>query len=383
MLSVGHRDAAVRRSAQTPVEAKDELRPVSVLFADVVGSTPLAERLAPEDYIALIGGCVDRMCRAVEQFGGVIDAYMGDGIAAFFGFPAATEDDADRAASAALSLVEAIDGYAEEVRANWRLPEFNVRVGVNSGQVAIGVVGAAERHPVALGDTLNVAARLQSGAEPGTIVIGGATARKLRGRFLMAPLGHLAVRGREGPVEAWRLLSARPDRPRQRACRPRRSNVRDRRVDEGGRGAPRGPRRARARRRGTGHREDAVARVAPRRVGRRRHLGRGTLRLVRRPASVPCAGRGSPRLGRRRGRRPARRHARTARPRARRTSVPRLAPLRSTDARGEPARPVRRRPRGRVRSLAQRACAGAAGRRLRCTTSTGPITARSRWSSAS
>ena len=216
VLSAGHRDAAVRRSAQTPVEAKDELRPVSVLFADVVGSTPLAERLAPEDYIALIGGCVDRMCRAVEQFGGVIDAYMGDGIAAFFGFPAATEDDADRAASAALSLVEAIDAYAEEVRANWRLPEFNVRVGVNSGKVAIGVVGAAERHPVALGDTLNVAARLQSGAEPGTIVIGGATARKLQGRFLMAPLGHLAVRGREGPVEAWRLLSARPDRPRRK-----------------------------------------------------------------------------------------------------------------------------------------------------------------------
>jgi class 3 adenylate cyclase len=214
VLSAGHRDAAVPRSAQTPVEAKDELRPVSVLFADVVGSTPLAERLAPEDYIALIGGCIDRMCRAVEQFGGVIDAYMGDGIAAFFGFPAATEDDADRAASAALSLVEAIDGYAEEVRANWRLPEFNVRVGVNSGKVAIGVVGAAERHPVALGDTLNVAARLQSGAEPGTIVIGGATARKLQGRFLMAPLGHLAVRGRQGPVEAWRLLSVRPDRPR-------------------------------------------------------------------------------------------------------------------------------------------------------------------------
>src|SRR6185436_15170871 len=73
------------------------LRPVSVLFADVVGSTPLAERLDPEEYAALIGGCVDRMCRAVEQFGGVIDAYMGDGIAAFFGFPAAPEDDAERA----------------------------------------------------------------------------------------------------------------------------------------------------------------------------------------------------------------------------------------------------------------------------------------------
>ena len=177
------------RSSPTPVEAEDELRPVSVLFADVVGSTPLAERLRPEDYAALIGGCVDRMCRAVEQFGGVIDAYMGDGIAAFFGFPAATEDDAERAATAALAVVKAIDAYADEVRETWTLPDLNVRVGVNSGQVAIGVVGSAERHPVALGDTMNVAARLQGTAEPGTIVIGGATARKLRGRFLVAPLG--------------------------------------------------------------------------------------------------------------------------------------------------------------------------------------------------
>ena len=211
VLSIGRGAAQVERAAATPVEAKDELRPVSVLFADVVGSTPLAERLAPEDYSALIAGCVDRMCRAVEQFGGVIDAYMGDGIAAFFGFPAATEDDADRAATAALSVVKAIDGYADEVRRNWQLADFNVRVGVNSGKVSIGVVGAAERHPVALGDAMNVAARLQGTAEPGTIVIGGTTARKLRGRFLMSPLGHLAVRGREKPVEAWRLLGARPE----------------------------------------------------------------------------------------------------------------------------------------------------------------------------
>jgi class 3 adenylate cyclase len=188
---------------------------VSALFADIVGSTALAERLAPEDFTALIGGCVDRMCRAVEQFGGVIDAYMGDGIAAFFGFPTANEHDADRAARAALSIARTIDSYAAEVRKTWELPDLSVRVGVNSGQVAIGVVGGAERHPVALGDTMNVAARLQTAAEPGTIVIGGATAKKLRGRFLLAPLGHIAVRGRETPVEAWRLLRARPERPRR------------------------------------------------------------------------------------------------------------------------------------------------------------------------
>lgn len=216
VVSTGDRRLApVARASPTPVEAQDELRPVSVLFADIVGSTALAERLEPDEFTALMGGCVDRMCRAVEQFGGVIDAYMGDGIAAFFGFPAATEDDADRAATAALSVVKSIDDYADEVRETWELPDLNVRVGVNSGQVAIGVVGSSERHPVALGDTMNVAARLQGSAAPGTIVIGGATARKLAGRFLVAPMGHLAVRGRARPVEAWRLLSARPDRARR------------------------------------------------------------------------------------------------------------------------------------------------------------------------
>jgi class 3 adenylate cyclase len=214
LVAGGPAPAPVARASPTPVEAEDELRPVSVLFADVVGSTPLAERLEPGEYAALMGGCVDRMCRAVEQFGGVIDAYMGDGIAAFFGFPAATEDDADRAASAALSVVEAIDKYAAELRETSKLADLKVRVGVNSGQVAIGVVGIAERHPVALGDTMNVAARLQGSAEPGTIVIGGATARKLGGRFLLAPLGRISVRGREMPVEASRLLGARHARPK-------------------------------------------------------------------------------------------------------------------------------------------------------------------------
>jgi class 3 adenylate cyclase len=220
VLSVSGQPAAgapapAERASRTPVAAEDELRPVSALFADIVGSTALAERLAPEDFTALIGGCVDRMCRSVEQFGGAIDAYMGDGIAAFFGFPTPNEDDAGLAARAALSIVSAIDKYADDARATWKVSDLSVRVGVNSGQAAIGVVGAAERHPVALGDTMNVAARLQTAAEPGTIVIGGATARKLRGRFLVAPLGHIAVRGRDTPVEAWRLLHTRSDRPRR------------------------------------------------------------------------------------------------------------------------------------------------------------------------
>ena len=86
----------------------DELRPVTALFADVVGSTALGERLAPHEVKALIGECVSRMARAIEQYGGSIDAYMGDGIAAFFGMPAAHEDDPERAAHAGIRILEVV-----------------------------------------------------------------------------------------------------------------------------------------------------------------------------------------------------------------------------------------------------------------------------------
>jgi len=188
--------------------AEDELRPVTALFADIVGSTSIGERLPPEEVKTLVGDCVSRMSRIVERYGGVIDAYMGDGIAAFFGFPTAHEDDAERAARAALQITETIGDYAHEVRSVWSLPDFNIRVGVNSGQVAVGLVGAGERRPVALGDTMNVAARLQSAAEPGTILAGPRTAEELRDRFLLEPLGAISVKGRDAPVDAWRLVRA-------------------------------------------------------------------------------------------------------------------------------------------------------------------------------
>jgi class 3 adenylate cyclase len=187
---------------------EDELRPVTSLFADIVGSTSIGEQLPPDDVRVLVGECVTRMSRIIEQHGGVVDAYMGDGIAAFFGVPVAREDDVERAARAALGILETIGRFAEDVRRNWSLPDFNIRVGMNTGQVAVGMVGAANPHAVALGDTTNVAARLQSTAEPGTVVVGGRTARELRDRFLLEPLGEISVKGRSATVEAWRLVGA-------------------------------------------------------------------------------------------------------------------------------------------------------------------------------
>jgi len=193
----------------TASEAADELRPVTALFADVVGSTALGEHLAPDEVKTLMGECVSRLSRAVEEYGGMVQAYLGDGICAYFGVPAAHEDDPERAARAALRILEVVREYWFELEAAWGLSEFNVRIGINSGQTAVGLVGSGDRQPVALGDTTNVAARLQGSAAPGTICVGEATARALEHRFELEPLGGIPLRGRDEPVQAWRLVRAR------------------------------------------------------------------------------------------------------------------------------------------------------------------------------
>jgi class 3 adenylate cyclase len=184
----------------------DELRPVTALFADVVGSTALGERLAPNEVKELIGECVNRMARAVEEYGGTIQAFMGDGIAGFFGMPTAHEDDPERAAHAALRILEVVREYAKDIAAAWEVTDFNVRVGINSGQTAVGIVGGGDQQQVALGDATNVAARLQSNAAPGTIAVGESTAQRLAHNFVLESLGEIKVKGRERPVSVWRLV---------------------------------------------------------------------------------------------------------------------------------------------------------------------------------
>ncbi|HEY7452157.1 MAG TPA: adenylate/guanylate cyclase domain-containing protein, partial [Candidatus Limnocylindria bacterium] len=184
----------------------DELRPITALFADISGSTGLGERLAPDEVKALIGECVTRMSRAVEEYGGTVQAYQGDGICAYFGVPVAHEDDPERAALAGLRIVELMTAYAREAEEAWGVTDLSVRVGVNSGRAGVGVVGSGDPQVVALGDATNVAARLESQAAPGTIAVGEETARRLEERFVLESLGDLTVKGRAEPVHAWRLL---------------------------------------------------------------------------------------------------------------------------------------------------------------------------------
>jgi class 3 adenylate cyclase len=188
----------------------DEMRPVTVLFADIVGSTALGERLGPDEVKVLVGEFVTRMSRCVEDFGGLVQAYLGDGVCAYFGVPVAHEDDPERAARAALRIVGDAADYAAEVEAAWGIGSFGVRIGLNSGPAGVGVVGESSEQTVALGDTTNVAARLQSFAEPGTIAVGPGTASRLSARFVLESLGSIAVKGRGEPVSSSRLIGPRP-----------------------------------------------------------------------------------------------------------------------------------------------------------------------------
>jgi class 3 adenylate cyclase len=190
--------------------AGEELKPVTALFADIVGSTSLGERLSPEEVTALVGECVNRMSRIVEGFGGTIQAYTGDGVCVYFGVPSAHEDDPERAARAALRIVEMVHEYARDVEAAWGIGDFNVRVGINSGQMGVGMVGAAAPQALASGDSINVAARLQSSAAPGAIAIGDDTAKRLASRFILESMGSIQVKGKTQPVSAWRLVGVQP-----------------------------------------------------------------------------------------------------------------------------------------------------------------------------
>src|SRR5262245_45406921 len=158
------------------VEIREERRVVTALFADLVGSTALGERLDPEELKLVIGDAVARMVRAVEAFDGTVKDLAGDGLLALFGAPVAHEDDAERAVRAALQIVEDLATFSSEVAEAWGIASLGVRVGVNTGPVVTGAIGAGERIEYgALGDAVNVAARLQAHADPGCVLVGRET----------------------------------------------------------------------------------------------------------------------------------------------------------------------------------------------------------------
>ncbi len=191
-------------TARSAIEGERKL--VTVLFADVAGFTPMSEKLDPEDVHEIMDGCFRILMDEIHRFEGTVNEFRGDGVMALFGAPIAHEDHAQRACHAALAIQEGLAPYAERLRREYGI-DFKMRIGLNSGPVVVGAIGDDLRMDyTAQGDTANLAARMESNAEPGTILVSENTHR-LAGRFFdFQSLGGIRVKGKEKAIPAYRLI---------------------------------------------------------------------------------------------------------------------------------------------------------------------------------
>ena len=210
---VGHRrkllDAiAALHTAPTPVSGRQatmpagaERRHLTVLFCDLVGSTALASSFDPEDLREIIGAYHRRVADCVAAFDGFVAKYMGDGVLAYFGYPQAHEDDAERAVRSALTVITAVAQVASPI-------PLRVRIGIASGLVVVGdLVGTGEAQERGIvGETPNLAARLQALAEPNAIIVSDGTRREIGALFEVRDLGPQTLAGFAEPQRAWRII---------------------------------------------------------------------------------------------------------------------------------------------------------------------------------
>jgi class 3 adenylate cyclase len=200
---------------ETETTASAERRLVTVLFADVVDSTSLAERMDPEDWSGAIRSVLALMSAPVKRYGGTVASLMGDGLLAVFGAPAAHEDDAIRAVHAGLEMIDAVAEAGPRLRREFGKELGDgpkVRVGINTGLAIVEGMGDAARAVDALGDTVNVAARMQGAARPGTVIVTGETWRYAGPAFRATSLGGVVVKGKAVPVDSWEIIG-RADSP--------------------------------------------------------------------------------------------------------------------------------------------------------------------------
>lgn len=191
---------AAESPGDPPAGAEGERRQLTVMFCDLVGSTALSERLDPEDLHELVNAYQHASRDVITRYGGYIAQYLGDGILAYFGYPAAHEDDAVRGVQAGLDILGAIGALGTATA-------LQVRIGLHTGPVVIGRVGAGARlEQLALGKTPNIAARVQGVAQPHTLAISGDTHRLVQGIFDCEALGPQTLKGIAEPVALHRVL---------------------------------------------------------------------------------------------------------------------------------------------------------------------------------
>jgi class 3 adenylate cyclase len=188
-------------AAEPKTRDSAERRQVTVLFSDLVGSTALSARMDPEDLREVISAYQKCVAETVQRFGGFVAKYMGDGVLVYFGYPQAHEDDAERAVRAGLELVAAIGGLKSPV-------PLQTRAGIATGLVIVGdLIGSGEAQERRIvGDTPNLAARLQGLAEPNSVVIAESTRNLLGNLFELEDLGAKDLKGIAGPAHAWAAL---------------------------------------------------------------------------------------------------------------------------------------------------------------------------------
>src|SRR5262245_40314717 len=203
--------------AHTVVEGngrEGERRQLTVMFCDLVDSTGLGERLDPEELRDVLDTYEDTCSRVVEKFDGHVAQSRGDGLLVYFSYPQAHEDDAERAVKAGLEIVAALGETAIHLAGDLAV-QLRVRIGIHTGPVVVGEMGAVHRRgTLALGHTLNLAARLQGIADPDSVVMSADTLRLVRGLFVTEELGSFRLKGIADPVVAHRAI--RPSGGRSR-----------------------------------------------------------------------------------------------------------------------------------------------------------------------
>ncbi|MGB5895987.1 MAG: tetratricopeptide repeat protein [Ignavibacteriaceae bacterium] len=197
----------VEKLLATKGKIEGERRVVTILFSDVKGSTSLAENLDPEEVLEIMNGAFDVLIEPIARYEGTLARLMGDAILAFFGAPIAHEDDPDRACRAALDILQGARTFSQKLESEKGIKGFSVRVGINTGLVVVAEVGADLRvEYTAMGDAVNVAARMESSAESGTILITEATKKLISNDFEIAPVGPIQVKGKTKPINTYNVI---------------------------------------------------------------------------------------------------------------------------------------------------------------------------------
>ncbi len=186
------------------IESDQQRKLVTFLFTDVVSSSKTFGHLDPEDTLEILSTALARFGQVVKEHQGYVARLMGDGMLAFFGAPVAREDDAVRAVRTAIAIVQSAQHYAQEVTTYWGIDSFNVRVGLNTGLVAVGEVGGeAGSEYTAMGDAINMAARMESNAPAGGVLISHETYLHVRGFFAVQALEPIMVKGALAPIQVY------------------------------------------------------------------------------------------------------------------------------------------------------------------------------------